>query len=181
MSWSALAWPDILIGAILIIGALKGLKRGFVSELTGAIALVVAIVAAFRYQGDWDAQVAAVTHLGPGSAHVVAMSLFAFAAYAITVVIGLALGRVAKLPLIGTANALLGACVGALKAAVLVWAILYIALFFPLSPDLRADLHRSVLVATLTTPNAQLDSEMRTSLPWFVRPFSASLFDRHRV
>jgi membrane protein required for colicin V production len=176
-----LAWPDIVIGAIVLIGALKGLKRGFVSELSGAIALFVAIVAAFRYQGDWDAWISSTLHLGPGSAHVVAMTLFAVAAYLITSAIGVLLSRVAKLPVIGLANGALGAGVGAAKAAVLLWAVLYVALFFPLSKDLRTDLHRSALVALLTGPNEKLDGAMRSSLPWFVRPFSGGLFERHRV
>jgi membrane protein required for colicin V production len=175
------SWPDILIGAIVLFGALRGFRRGFVAELSGAIALFVAVVAAFRYQGDWDAWTTSVTHLGPGSAHVVAMTLFAFAAYLITCAIGLLLGRVAKLPIVGLLNGALGAGVGAAKAAMLLWAVLYVALFFPLSKDLRADLHRSTLVALLTGPNPQLDGTMRSSLPWFVRPFSGSLFDRHRV
>jgi uncharacterized membrane protein required for colicin V production len=177
----SLVWPDILIGAIVLLGALKGYKRGFVSELSGAIALFVAVVAAFRYQGDWDAWTASLLHVGPGSAHVVAMTLFALAAYLITSAIGLVLSRVAKLPLIGIANGALGAGVGAAKAGVLLWAVLYVALFFPLSRDLRADLHRSALVALLTGPNARLDGAMRSSLPWFVRPFSGGLFERHRV
>jgi uncharacterized membrane protein required for colicin V production len=181
LSWETIAWPDVLIGAIVIFGALKGIRRGFVAELTGAIALFVAVVAAFRYQGDWDAWTAAVLHLGPGSAHVVGMTLFAIAAYLITSAIGIALSRVAKLPVIGLANRALGAGVGAAKAAVLLWAVLYVALFFPLSRDLRADLHRSRLVALLTGPNAQLDGTMRSSLPWFMRPFSGGLFSRHRV
>jgi membrane protein required for colicin V production len=175
------AWPDLLIAGILLVGAVKGFRRGLVSELSGAVALVVALIAAFRYPGTWDPAVAAVTHLGPGSAHIVAMALFACAAYAIVVALALLLRPIVRLPLMGTANALLGACIGAAKAAVLVWALLYVALFFPLSRDLRADLHRSTLVGVLTLPNAQLDDTMRASLPWYVRPFAGSLFSRHRV
>ena len=40
MNLAGFGWPDLLIGAIVLFGALKGFKRGFVSELTGAIALV---------------------------------------------------------------------------------------------------------------------------------------------
>lgn len=175
------AWPDYVIGAILVVGGFSGFRRGFVGELTGAIALVVAIVAAFRYGGEWDGFVGAFTHLGPGSTHVLGLCLFGAFAYAVTVAFGVLLGRVAKLPLIGIANALLGACVGVVKAAVLVWAALYIALFFPLSPDLRADLHRSTLVAFLTSPNEGLDGSVRSQLPWYVKPFGQGLFNRHRV
>ena len=181
MNLAGFGWPDLLIGAIVVFGALKGFKRGFVSELTGAIALVAGIVAAFRYTGDWDAWVAATTHLGPGSAHVVAMSGFAAVWYALVFAVGMVLGRFAKLPIIGTVNALLGSGVGALKAIVGVWALLYIALFFPLSRDLRADLHRSQFAPLLTAPNVRIDGALRGSLPWFVRPFAGTLFARHNV
>jgi uncharacterized membrane protein required for colicin V production len=174
-------WPDIVIALILAIGAVKGLRRGFVSELSGAVALFVAAVAAFRYGGGWDAQVAAVTRLGPGSAHVVAMLLFVFVTYAIVLAVALVLSRVARLPLVGAANAVLGAAVGLVKAAVLVWAVLYVALFFPLSRDLRADLQRSSLAMLITSPNRQLDETMRASLPWYVRPFAGGLFARHSL
>ena len=142
------AWPDYVIAAILIVGAFSGFRRGFVGELTGAIALVVAIVAAFRYGGEWDGFVGAFTHLGPGSTHVLGLCLFGAFAYAVTVAFGVLLGRVAKLPLIGIANALLGACVGIVKAAVLVWAgAVHRALLPALARPAAPDLHRSTLVA----------------------------------
>ncbi len=178
---NAIAWPDIAIGFVVVFGALKGFKRGFVNELAGAVAIVFALAAAFAYSGAWDAFVREHTHLGPGSAHVVAMVAYAAAAYFIVLALGAALSAVAKLPLIGTANALLGALVGVLKAAIFMWAILYVALFFPLSHDLREDLHRSRFVAILQQPNAGLDETVRASLPPFVRPFAGSMFSRHRV
>jgi uncharacterized membrane protein required for colicin V production len=67
MNW---AWPDLVIGAILLLGALRGYTRGFVMELTGALALAAAVVAAFMYPGVWDKPLGDATHLGPGSAHV---------------------------------------------------------------------------------------------------------------
>ncbi|MEO6990567.1 MAG: CvpA family protein [Candidatus Baltobacteraceae bacterium] len=178
---AGLGWPDLLILAVVLLGAFKGFKRGFVAELSGAIALTAAIVGAFLYGGQWDAWFVTMTHLGPGSAHVVAMFAFALLCYAVVAALGIALGTVAKLPLIGIANSLLGACVGVAKAALLLWAVLYIALFFPLSRDLRADLHHSPLVAALVAPNDRFDGMIRKALPGFVRPFSGFLFERHRV
>jgi uncharacterized membrane protein required for colicin V production len=178
---NGLAWPDIVLGIVAIVGTLKGFKRGLVEELTGAVALAFAIGAAFAYGGTWDAWVGARTHLGPGSTHVVGMVLYAAVAYVVVFAIGMALSTVAKLPIVGTANALGGAVVGLVKATVLAWAVVYVALFFPLSRDLRDDLHHSRLVAVLETPNAHLDGILRGSLPWFVKPFAASMFARHRV
>ncbi len=176
-----LAWPDIAIGFVAIFGTLKGFKRGFVSELRGAVALAFGIAAAFAYGGMWDAWLHDRMHLGTGIAHVAGMVLYASLAYAVVYAIGSALAVVAKLPIVGTVNALLGALVGALKSAVFAWAVVYVALFFPLTAVLRDDLHRSHFVAALQRPNFAVDARVRASLPEFVRPFARALFDRHRV
>jgi membrane protein required for colicin V production len=175
-----LGWPDLLIAGIVLIGALMGLKRGFISALTGFVAVAIAVFAAFRYNGMWDGWVGALTRLGPGSAHVVAMVLFAIVAYALTVAAGVFFARIAKLPGLNLVNAILGAGVGALEAVALLWLVIYIALFFPLSADLRADLHRSSFVAALAAPNAQVDGSVRSLLPWIARPFVAPFFDNHK-
>ncbi len=176
-----LAWPDIAIGFVAIFGALKGFKRGFVSELHGAVALAFAVAAAFAYGGTWDVWLRDRMHMGTGTAHVAGMVLYAILAYAIVYALGSALAVVAKLPIVGTANALLGAFVGTLKSAVFAWAVVYVALFFPLTAELRDDLHRSPLVAALQQPNSAVDARVRASLPDFVRPFADSIFARHRV
>ncbi|GAC1303194.1 MAG: hypothetical protein NVS2B3_09110 [Vulcanimicrobiaceae bacterium] len=176
-----LAWPDVAIGAIAIFGTLRGFKRGFVSELRGAVALAFAIGAAFAYAGAWDLWLRDRLHMGSGIAHVAGMVLYGVVAYALVYALGSALAVVAKLPLIGTANALLGAAVGLLKSAIFLWAVVYVALFFPLTADLRDDLHRSHLVTVLETPNGPLDARVRDALPDIVRPFAGELFARHRV
>ncbi len=177
----SLTWPDLVIGALLLLGALRGYSRGFVMELTGALALAAAVVAAFLYPGIWDKPLGAATHLGPGSAHVLSMIGFAAIAYAIVNVVGGMLARVAKLPVIGLFNALLGAAVGFAWAALFVWVVLFVALYFPLSKDLRSDLHKSYMVAVFERPNGPLDTRIKKSLPWFAKPFSNGIFRRHRV
>lgn len=176
-----LTWPDLVIGGIAVLFAVKGFRKGFVSELAGAVALFIAIVAAFRYPGSLDGIVASTTQLGPGSSHVVGMVLFALIVYAIVMLVAWVLGKIAKLPILGIGNALAGALVGAGKALVVAWAILYVILFFPLTPDLRGDLHRSSLVQLITQPNATVDETFRSLMPWFVRPFMGPLFAHHRV
>ena len=177
----SLAWPDIVIGAVLVLGALKGYKRGLISELTGFVALACGLLAAFIYPGSWDAFVRDWFHLGPGSAHVVGMILYGALVYTLVFIVGFVLSRVAKLPVIGIGNSILGAGVGVVKVLLIVWAIVYIGLFFPLSKDLRADLHQSRFIAMLQAPDDSLDRVMRSSLPWFMQPFAGSLFDRHKV
>lgn len=175
------AWPDIVILAIVAIAALKGYKRGFISELAGAIALFASIVTPFWYNGFADVQIEAFVHLGPGSAHVVGMFLTGLVTYAAIMAVAWFLNRFAKLPLLGLGNALAGGAVGVLKSAVFLAFVLWIALFFPLAPDIRADFHRSYLVSVLTGPDAKIDDAINSVLPWFARPFARPFFERHRV
>ncbi|MDP9017738.1 MAG: CvpA family protein, partial [Candidatus Eremiobacteraeota bacterium] len=129
----SLAWPDVIVGAIVLIAALKGYKRGFISELAGAIALFASLITPFWYNGFADAALEGYVHLGPGSAHVVGMFLTGLATYAVIMMIAWILNRFAKLPFLGLGNALAGGAVGLLKATVFLAFALWIALFFPLS------------------------------------------------
>ncbi len=176
-----LAWPDLIIGGITIFFAVKGFSKGFVSELAGGVAVFVAIVAAFRYNGAFDGIVTTITGLTQGSAHAVGLLLFAIVAYAIVLLIAWLLGRVAKLPPIGLINGVLGAFLGACKALFGAFLILYAVLFFPLPGDLRHDLKRSTLVSLVTQPDAAVDEAVRSLMPWFVRPLAAPFFSRHHV
>ena len=177
----SLTWPDIAIAGIALIFALKGWKRGFVAELAGAVALAIAVIAAIWYPGTLDDLAATLTHAGTGSAHVIGMVIFAVAVYLGVIALSWLLGRIAKLPVIGLGNAVGGAIVGVGKALFGAWAVLYVALFFPLTADLRKDLHHSTLVVVVTQPNEQVDGVLRGTMPWFVRPFVGPIFAHHRV
>lgn len=177
----SLTWPDIVIAGIALIFALKGFKRGFVSELAGAVALAIAVIAAILYPGTLDDLAENITHAGMGSAHVIGMIAFAVAVYLAVMALSWLLRGIAKLPVIGIGNSIAGAAVGVGKALFGAWAVLYVALFFPLTSDLRGDLHRSALVAVVTQPNEQVDGVLRGSMPWFVKPFVGPIFDHHRV
>lgn len=174
-------WPDILIGAILIVALLKGYKRGFVMELAGAIALVLSFITPWFYGGVLDKPLQQWAHLGPGSAHVVGMFAVGVLTYVAIMLLARAVNIVAKLPVLGLGNALAGGAIGVLKAAAAIWVVLYVALFFPLTRDIRADLHRSVLVQVITQPNARVDDAIVSTLPAFARPVLLPVFARHRV
>jgi uncharacterized membrane protein required for colicin V production len=176
-----MAWPDLIIGGITIFFAIRGFQKGFVSELAGAVAVFVAIVAAFRYNGSLDGLVTKFTGLTYGSAHAVGLLIFAIIAYAIVMLIAWLLGRVAKLPVIGIVNGVAGGVLGACKALFGAFLVLYFVLFFPLPGDLRHDLHRSALVSLVTQPDHAVDEAVRGLMPWFVRPVVDPFFSRHHV
>jgi membrane protein required for colicin V production len=174
-------WPDLVIVVIALLFALKGWKRGFVAEIGGFIALAAAIWAALIYPGTFDGTIQQLTHLGEGSVHVIGMVSFALLVYIALMVISSMLSRIARLPVIGIGNGIGGALVGVVKALLGAWAVIYVALFFPLTRDLREDLHRSPLVAFVSQDNRQIDAYMRSAMPWWVRPMVSPLFARHRV
>ena len=176
-----IGWPDLLIMIIAVVGAVRGFRNGFVRELSGVIAVALALIAPWFYNGSMDEWIAAITHLGAGSAHVIGMFLTAGLTYGIVLMLAWALDRIAHLPVIGTLNAVFGAGIGVIKAAILCWVLLYVALFFPLSSDLRADLHRSPLVGNLTAPNQRVDDTLLNLFPWFAKPFVSTYFKRHHV
>jgi uncharacterized membrane protein required for colicin V production len=174
-------WPDILIGVILLIATYKGFSRGFVSELGGAVAVVAALITPWYYNGSFDGWLEKTIGLGPGSAHVVGMFLTGFITYAIVIAISWVLSRIAKLPVLNIGNSLGGAAVGIVKGAVLVWLVLFVALYFPLSADIRTDLHNSHLAAYFVTPDATIDKSIEDVIPWFARPALFPYFNRHHV
>ena len=176
-----LSWPDILIAAILTIVTLKGFKRGFILELSGAVALILSLITPWFYNGVIDKPLQTLIHVGPGAAHVIALFCVGLGTYVAVMIIARVLNAVAKLPVIGLGNALAGAAVGLLKGCVFVWLLLYVALFFPLSREIRGDFHRSALVNAFTRPDPGIDERISRTLPWFARPLLAPVFERHRV
>ncbi len=175
------AWPDVVIFIVLAIATYKGYSRGFVSELGGAVAVTAALVTPWFYNGSLDSQIEAITNLGPGSAHVIGMFGTGLLTYVAILIVARVLGAVAKLPVLGLGNALGGAFVGLAKGAILLWLVLFIALFFPLSPDIRDGLHQSRLAPYLVTYDALIDDAVLSTIPWFARPFVLPYFRRHHL
>jgi len=178
---AGVGWPDILIVVILLIAAYKGFTRGFVGELGGAVATVAALITPWYYNGAFDPWLESQAHLGPGSAHVVGMFLTGLFTYLIVLAIAFVVGRIAKLPILNIGNSIGGAAIGLLKGAVLVWFALFVALYFPLSRDIRTDLHNSKLAYDFVGPNETIDKSIESVVPWFARPALWPYFRRHHL
>jgi uncharacterized membrane protein required for colicin V production len=174
-------WPDVIIAIVMIIAIAKGFRRGFVSELGGAVAAVAALITPWYYNGSFDGWINGTMHVGPGSAHVIGMFLCGFFTYAVVLAIAWMLGRVARLPVLNIGNAAGGAAIGFIKGAVLVWFVLFIALYFPLSPDIRQSLHESHLAPYFVTFDPKIDGAVEAIIPWYGRPALYPYFHRHHL
>jgi membrane protein required for colicin V production len=176
-----LGWPDLIIIVVLGIATYKGFSRGFVAELGGMVALVAALISPWYYNGAFDGWLESTFKLGDGSAHVIGMFLCGFVTYAIVIAASWVLDRFAKLPVLNIGNSIGGALVGLLKGTVLIWLVLFIALYFPLTPDIRRDLHASRLAGYFTGPDASIDKAVLGVLPDFARESVEPYFARHHV
>ncbi len=175
------AWPDVVVVVVIAAATFKGFSRGFVSELGGVVAIAAALIMPWFYNGSADAQIEAYTKLSAGPAHVVGMVLTGIVAYAVILTAASILKRLAKLPILGTGNAIAGALVGFAKGAILVWFVLFVALFFPLTPPIRASLKASRTVPSFTIFDGAIDTAVENTIPEFARPFVAPLFARHSL
>jgi membrane protein required for colicin V production len=176
-----IAWPDVVIIVVMVIAVVKGFARGFVAELGGAIAVVAALVTPWFYNGASDPAIGRWLKVGPGSAHVMGMFATGLITYVVILIAARVLSAFAKLPVLGLGNALAGAVVGFAKGAILLWAVLFIALFFPLSSDIRDSLHKSLLAPYLVTYDKPIEAAMLSTIPWFARPFVMPYFRRHHL
>jgi len=156
---------------VLIVGTVKGFVRGFVAELGGVAAVVAGIVAPWYYNGAADAQIEAVTHAPPSTAHVIGQAGTGIAAYVVVLIVAAILGRIAKLPLLGIGNALAGAAIGFLKGAVLVWIVLLAATLLLPASSWKADLGRSKLAAAFSSADAPVEAALGRFVPPAVRPW----------
>ncbi len=176
-----LGWPDVVVLVVMAIATVKGFARGFVAELGGAVAVAAALVTPWFYNGFLDPQIERLLKVGPGSAHVIGMFATGLATYVAILIVARVLSTIAKLPLLGFGNALGGALVGFAKGAILLWVILFVALFFPLSPDIRTSLHESLLAPYFVTYDQPIETGMLSTIPWFARPFVLPYFRRHHL
>ena len=181
MTGLSIPWPDLAIAAVLFIGGFRGWRKGFFRELAGLAALALGLIAPWFYRGGLDDAIAGMLRIPTAIAHVVAMLLIGILCYAAVLLAARVLTALARAPFLGFGNAAAGAAIGLFKAVVLVWIALYVGLFFPLSPHVRAALHDSVLARAIAGENGLVDASVIGALPAFARPFAQPIFDRHRL
>ena len=177
----AFNWPDLVIVFVIGFTTYKGYRRGFISELGGLIAIIAGFVAPRFYNGFADALIDHYTKLGPPISHGIGVLGSGVAAYLIVLAIVFILNRIAKLPVLGMGNAVAGGTLGFLKGTILLWLILFVALFFPLTTEIRDTLHHSILTQYITAVNAPIDDAVQWFVPPLVKPFLAPIFARHHV
>ena len=164
----------------MAIAAIKGFTRGLLSELGGAVAVILALAVPLYYNGMLDPTVEKTLHMKAGAAHIAGMVLAGLIVYIAAMLVLWVLSRFTSLPGLGTGNALAGGVIGLAKGAILLWFVLFIALLFPLSASMRAELHESYLATILAQQNKRVDAAIYGRLPDFAKPIAKQLLARQQ-
>jgi uncharacterized membrane protein required for colicin V production len=176
-----IGWPDIVIVVILALATIRGLARGLLAELGGIVALIAAIAAAIYYNGMLDSGLEHLLKINPGEAHLTGVVVSGLVVYCVMILLVWFIPRRLKLPVLGLANAIAGGAVGLAKGAILLWVVLFVALLFPLSHQVRSDLHRSKLAGVLAQENKRVDDAIYAKLPAVVQPFVQPMLQRQQL
>lgn len=176
-----IAWADIVIFAVLALTTYRGYVRGFINELAGIVALVAGLVVPWYYNGILDTPIHEVTGLAVPLAHVAGMAVSGIVAYIIVLIVASFLSRVKSVPVLGLGNALGGAAIGMVKGSILIWLILFVALYFPLTVPIRSSLHESRLAPFFVAFDSNIDHAVMSTIPTFALPWVMPFFNRHHV
>ncbi|HXW76389.1 MAG TPA: hypothetical protein VEJ20_03175, partial [Candidatus Eremiobacteraceae bacterium] len=94
---------------------------------------------------------------------------------------GWVLERAAKLPIVKVASGIGGGLVACAKAVLLLWCILFVALFFPISPEIRAALRASPSARTVDALDIPAYAMIEHAMPRPVRVVTDSILKHHRI
>ena len=174
---------NLIILAILIIGLLIGLKRGFILQTVHMTGFIVAFIAAYVFYGDlapnlkmWipfpsidSASIDMIFEsVGIETAYynAIAFAIIFFAAKILWHMIGSMLNFIAYLPILKQLNSWGGAILGLAEVYLIMFIILYIAALLPMD-SIQGPLTGSILAESIVKHTPFLSEQVRDL--WFTK------------
>jgi uncharacterized membrane protein required for colicin V production len=176
-----MTWADGLVALTLAVAFWGGYRAGVVREAIGMVAIVLAWVAAGAFAGTMSPALQKTLGLSASSAHLVGFWLLFLFIFALTRAAGWALERVTARPVLRIANGIGGGIVACAKAVLLLWLVLFVALFFPIARDVRAILKSSPSVMSIEALDRPAYAILTASLPQRAHPFVRIILDHHHL
>ncbi|MDQ6823926.1 MAG: CvpA family protein [Candidatus Eremiobacteraeota bacterium] len=176
-----MTWADILVGLTLLVAFWGGYRSGVIREMIAILSIIVAWALAGAFASPLAGALQDRFALSPGSGHLAAFWLLFLVIFAGTRALGWLVERFTSLPLLRIASGIGGGVVACAKAILLMWLVLFIALFFPIARDVRATLRRSPSVTTIEALNRPAFAMLNQSLPRNARPFANLILAHHRL
>ena len=174
-------WVDALVALTLGVAFWGGYRSGVVRELIGLAAIVLAWVLAGAFAGPFSDSLGAQLGTSVAVAHLIGFWLLFLVVFAAVRAAGWLLERATSLPIIKVVSGVGGGVVAAAKAVLLLWLILFVALFFPIAPDVRAAMRASPSARTIDALDAPAYAMLEGALPKPVRVVASSILKHHRL
>lgn len=155
---------DIIIVVLLLLGISNGYKKGVVRQLFNIISIIIGYIVSFLLSSrlafllaqflptnkvaDQFSSTLSGLNISEGYYQVISFFLIFFLVQFVIRVIGNTLGLVTKLPVIKSANKLLGGIFGFLEVYLVLFVCIYCVYVLPISPNFH-----NMLVSEATIPN----------------------------
>jgi membrane protein required for colicin V production len=174
-------WVDILVALTLLAAFWGGYRNGLVREVIGLAAVVLAWFAATAFASAASDWLSAQWAVSPTVARVIAFwSVFLFAFVAVRA-LGWLLEHITKLPVVSIVSGIGGGLVSSVKVLVLLWAVLFVALFFPMDQQVRQALRQSPSAMLIESFDAPVVAAIDAALPKVTRPVWHIVMKKHRL
>ena len=117
---------DIILGALILYGLIKGLSKGFFVEVTSLLALLVGVYGAIHFSNYTAEFLSNRFEWGEKTINVIAFAITFVVIVLVISLVGKALTKLADFAALGVLNKLLGGLFGGLKIALILSIILLI-------------------------------------------------------
>lgn len=137
-----MSWMDILLVIILVLSALDGLKRGLIKQLIQLAGVIVAIVLAYKWGPALGQSLTGVLKIEERFSAISAVADIVYNALGYLLVFlgvlvlarlaAVAVGSIARVPVLGAMDKLGGLVVGAVRGALIVLALVWVLNVVPI-------------------------------------------------
>jgi membrane protein required for colicin V production len=174
-------WVDVFVFLTLAVAFWGGYRSGAVRESLVLVSLLVALIVAGALAGSLGPFIHRSFGLPPASAHLASFWLLFLLVFTGMRLAGWAADRTLTEPALKVASALGGGLVACAKAVVILWLVLFTALFFPLAKDVRATLRASPTARWIEAINQPVYGLVIEGLPSQSRPFAQVILKHHHL
>ncbi|HEV2037870.1 MAG TPA: CvpA family protein [Candidatus Eremiobacteraceae bacterium] len=172
---------DWLVALTLAVAFWGGYRSGVVREAIGMLALIIAWSLAGTFAGTMSPALQKNVGLSPASSHLASFWLLFLFVFGATRAAGWVVERMTAQPALRVVSGIGGGIVACAKAILALWLVLFVALFFPIAPDVRATLRKSPTVAAIEALDRPAYAMLIASLPHRARPFVRVFLDHHHL
>jgi len=125
-----MGYIDIVLGALLIIGAIRGFMKGFISQLFGLAALFVGIFGAIKLSGWASEKIAAVVNTNSDTLPLISFLVVFFILVIVVLLIGKVVDGMVESSKLGIPNRIIGALFSITKVALILSVVLWTFTYF---------------------------------------------------